>query len=201
MDKKQATYLSRWFIKNRLSLIDEIGDYAAHKLQKFLESQGVDLQPKHRGRPKANVAEFIIAGDDIKEHCIYNAILNWRVRNAGDMARLFGIISTLGYCAPGAPMMAFYNLFTSVERLPWETGPICTYKAFTEACSNKNNAPKEADLRKFDNLVCEMAFFDRKTILEKESGWVDDYIIIDDEPVTTDEYNDYIRWLYEQAGE
>ena len=192
MDKKHALIISKWLIANHREIINNIGEEATRNLWRYAEANGVLLRPQRRGRPVASSDLDFNPGGEALATDVENAIFNYRVKNADDLARLFGILTRANYIDAATPIKTFYNYWGNSIKFPWETyGPIFTYKAFTEAVSRNRNAPNNEQIKMFENLVCEMA------MIRINRGNEEQYITINGDSFSMSEYKSYLEWMYE----
>ena len=207
MDKKQASIIARWLMKNHKGIIGQIGDEATHKLWQFAEGNGISLKPKRVGRPKADQNLNFIPSGDINTSDLVNAAINYKIEKASDLARLFGTLTKGGYLDPATPLKSFYVFWHRRELFPWEDDkPICKYNVFTEAVSDPRNAPTEDDVNKFEQYA--LMFADYRVNSKNYANYDgecyteyigDDFTYYDGESYTMEDFREYIKWMEQEA--
>ena len=197
---RQQEEVKRWFIKNLREIREALGDESSQKLVFFLESKGILKNTRKVGRPDApNQLDFIPQGQ-ITQNILVNTIINHRMNKAYDMAKMYAIISKLGFIAPDTPLKTVYNALISLGRFPFseDEKSVCTYKAFTVACGKAKASKADCDL--FIKNLEETDIW--ITIHEDEERQPYDNIgyEIDDELYTPEEVNEYLQFLRSDLG-
>ena len=164
-----------------------------HKFTRFLESQGIFKNLRKVGRPSAPKDLHLIPKEGISENDVINTIINFPIRNADGMAKIYAIISKLELISPDTPMKTIHAALTKLRRYPWdEKSNICSYKAFVEAC-NRTSASDD-DCKHFLKSVEETEIWKITRLCEEE------LYEIDGEYYTRDEINEYHKFLEDESG-